>query len=165
VGLALAEIRDARLYKAEFHTFEGYCRARWQYGRHYVNRLISAAQVFRTLVTSCHQKPEHESQVRPLIGLTGEQAQQTWEHAAQKAGNRAITPRLLKRAMEELQLTGPAKAAATGRARPNKAAQRRLFDQAIGELLMLLSQQASYAILIEKVEKLHRQVSDLKFQI
>jgi hypothetical protein len=61
VGLALAQIRDGRLYKVEFDTFEAYCRVKWQDGRHCVNRLISAAQVFTHLVTIGHQtKPEHE---------------------------------------------------------------------------------------------------------
>jgi hypothetical protein len=41
VGLDLAQIRDERLYRAEFPTFEAHCRARWAYGRRYVNRLIS----------------------------------------------------------------------------------------------------------------------------
>ena len=46
VGLALARIRDRKLYRIEFHRFETYCQAKWQYGRNYVNCLISAAQVF-----------------------------------------------------------------------------------------------------------------------
>jgi hypothetical protein len=76
VGLALARIREGRLYQTGFDSFEAYCQAKWQYGRHYVNRLISAAQVFTHLVTICHQrKPEHESQVRPLIGLTKSSSQ------------------------------------------------------------------------------------------
>ena len=45
-NLALAQIRGGTLYKVDFDTFEAYCRVKWQYGRHYVNRLISAAQVF-----------------------------------------------------------------------------------------------------------------------
>jgi len=83
VGLALVTIRDNRLYREEYPTFEVYCRQKWQYGRNYVNRLISAAQVFRHLVTNSHQiRPEHETQVRPLVGLTPEQAQGAWDHAA-----------------------------------------------------------------------------------
>ena len=75
VGLALAQIRDDRLYKVDFDTFERYCQVKWQYGRRYVNQLISAAQVFTYLgATGSQQKPEHERQVRPLVGLTREQA-------------------------------------------------------------------------------------------
>jgi hypothetical protein len=62
VGLALAQIRDKRLYREIYPTFESYCRVRCQYGRHYVNRLVSAAQVFNRLVTNCHQtKSEHRA--------------------------------------------------------------------------------------------------------
>src|ERR1051326_7313291 len=67
VGLALATIPYKDWYKLEFDTFDDYYRKRWAYGRHYVNRLISAAQVFTFLVTNCHQQPERESQIRPLI--------------------------------------------------------------------------------------------------
>jgi hypothetical protein len=34
-----------------FHSFEAYCRVKWQSGRDYVDRLISAAQVFTHLMT------------------------------------------------------------------------------------------------------------------
>ena len=32
VGLAFARIRDYRLYRIEFPTFEAYCQQKWQYG-------------------------------------------------------------------------------------------------------------------------------------
>jgi hypothetical protein len=75
VGLALAQIRDQRLYRLEFDSFEAYCQVKWQYGRRYVNQLISAAQVFTYLgAKNSLTKPEHETQVRPLVGLTADQA-------------------------------------------------------------------------------------------
>jgi hypothetical protein len=41
--------------------------------------------VFKRLLTICqHRKPEYESQVRPLVGLTAEQAQAAWECAVQR---------------------------------------------------------------------------------
>jgi hypothetical protein len=88
VGLAFARIRDLRLYREQFDSFEAYCRDKWQYGRRYVNRLISAAQVFTHLGTiSSLPKPEHETQVRPRVGLTVDPAQQAWKWAVEKAGN------------------------------------------------------------------------------
>src|ERR1043166_3018230 len=113
----------------EFDTFEAYCREKWQYGRHYVNRLILAAQVFTHLVTISHQRrPEHETQVRPLIGLTPPQAQLAWEHAVEKAAGKKITQRLVKAAVQELQLGG-SPAPVTQQPRRNKAEQRRLVDK------------------------------------
>jgi len=38
---------------------------------------------------------------------------------------------------------------------------RRLIDDTIGQLLALLSQQAAYALLIEKVQELHGHVQSL----
>src|SRR6187399_1513443 len=43
IGLAFARIRDGRLYRVEFETFDDYCRQKWQYRRDYVDRIISAA--------------------------------------------------------------------------------------------------------------------------
>ena len=43
VGLTLGKIRDERLYREEFRTFEAYCRAKWQYGpRHALHGHIQA---------------------------------------------------------------------------------------------------------------------------
>ena len=161
VGLALARIRDGELFKTEYDSFEAYYRVKWQSGRHTVNRLISAAQVFTHLVTIGHQtKPEYESQVRPLVGLTPDQAQAAWERAIEKAGGRKITARLVKAAVQELQPPGGAKSVPS-QPHQNKAQQRKLIDGAIGELLVLLSQKASHEVLTQKVETLHGQIHSL----
>jgi len=45
VGTALAEIRDSRLYKADFSTFDDYCIHKWGFKRAHAHRLIKAASV------------------------------------------------------------------------------------------------------------------------
>ena len=144
VGLALAQIRDSRLYRVEFETFDAYCRAKWQYTRIYVHQLISAAQLFTHLSAICkHPKPDHESQVRPLIGLSLPQAQAAWESAAEKAGNRRITARMVQNAVKELQFTGETKPE-TAEPAPAKAQCRQLIEDILGQLLVLVRQKASY---------------------
>jgi hypothetical protein len=103
-------------------------------------------------MTTSHQNPEHEIQIRPLFGLTPEQA-----------GGRKITARLAKSVVTALQLSGE-KPRAVPQTRQSKTKQRRLIDAAIGELLVLLSQKASYDILTAKVEPLHRQIQNLFLQ-
>jgi hypothetical protein len=49
VGLALAEIRDLRLYKREYGGFEEYCRERWGWEKAYANHVIRAADVVKCL--------------------------------------------------------------------------------------------------------------------
>ena len=45
VGLALAEIRDSKLYRVHFSTFEKYCEAKWNWSKQHVYRLIECAPV------------------------------------------------------------------------------------------------------------------------
>jgi hypothetical protein len=160
-GLALARIRDGRLYREEFDSFEAFCQAKWEYGRRYVNRLICAAQIFRKLGTgSSLLKPERETQVRPLVGLAPEQVQLAWERAVQKATGGRITERLVKKAVQELQLAGPAKPVAKEQG-PTKAERRRLIDDTFGQLLALVSRKADHRLMQEKIEILHGHVQSL----
>lgn len=50
VGMALAEIRERRLYRAKYRTFEAYCKYIWDVNRVYAHRLIGAAQVVQNLL-------------------------------------------------------------------------------------------------------------------
>ena len=70
-GRALALIRTDRLYResGKYKDFEHYCQKRWQYGSRYVNRVILASQMFTHLGSIWPEnKPDHESQLRPLTG-------------------------------------------------------------------------------------------------
>ncbi|SRR6266516_2104440 len=59
VGQALLAIRDGRLYKKEYKTFEQYCRDRWKWSKTHVNRLIAASEMAPTGV-----KTEREARRR-----------------------------------------------------------------------------------------------------
>lgn len=87
VGEALAEIRDARLYRVEHGTFEDYCRKKWGFTRMQASRLIGAAEVCNQLVTD--QPPKTESQARPLTKLeTPEQQREAWTAAVETSGGK-----------------------------------------------------------------------------
>ena len=81
VGNALMEIRDGRLYRAEYDTFENYCWERWGMGASRARQLISAAEIVENLksVTMVTQNvnntllPQTERQTRPLTKLTPDQ--------------------------------------------------------------------------------------------
>jgi hypothetical protein len=123
----------------EYESFEAYCQEKWQYKRSYVSRLISAAQVFTHLLTNRQQGcPEHETQVRPLLGLTADQAPLAWEHAVQKAGGRKLSERLVRSAVKELEFAPAENASNHDKTRQSKAQSRRLINDAIGELLLLI---------------------------
>lgn len=49
VGNALAEIKESKLYRADFKTFEDYCQKRWNFSRIRAYQLIEAAEVHKAL--------------------------------------------------------------------------------------------------------------------
>jgi hypothetical protein len=86
VGNALAQIRDLRLYREEFGTFEDYCRERWDLSRAHAYRLVDAAGVAANL-SPIGDMPTSESQVRLLARLEPEQQREAWARAVSTAPN------------------------------------------------------------------------------
>ena len=75
VGLALAEIRDLRLYRREYAGFEAYCREKWGWSKPYCTQLITAAAVVEALPASKQVAIATESQARELAkAAPGERA-------------------------------------------------------------------------------------------
>jgi hypothetical protein len=104
VGAALYRIREARLYKGEYGTFEEYCRARWDMSRNYVNKLIAAQQTVEVLGTIVPKEKIVESQVRPLTRLeTPELQQQAWQRAVDTAPEGKVTARHVESVVREMQ--------------------------------------------------------------
>ena len=62
------EIRDSRLYRADFNTFEDYCRERWDFTRQRAHQLTEAAEV-STMVDV-----QNERQARELAPLKDDEA-------------------------------------------------------------------------------------------
>ena len=95
VGKALTEIRDRRLYREKYATFEKYCREVWDLSKTHVNRQIGAAQVVEVL-TPIGVNIERESVVRPLVGLDNEQIKTAVKEAQKAAGDEPLTARLVE---------------------------------------------------------------------
>lgn len=87
VGAALAEIRDRRLYRAEYVTFEDYCQERWGMSRAHAYRTIAASEVVGVL-SPRGDKPTSEKQVRPLTKLPPEDQPKAWEKAVEQANGK-----------------------------------------------------------------------------
>ena len=66
VGCALAEIKESKLYRADFETFEDYCHKKWQFTRIRAHQLIEAARVAKALpenVKQCLTNPRQASEL------------------------------------------------------------------------------------------------------
>lgn len=68
VGDALISVRENRLYRAEYVTFEDYCRDRWQLERATAYRAIQSAQV-ASILSPIGEEIKNEAQARELAPL------------------------------------------------------------------------------------------------
>ena len=100
VGEALGRIRDERLYKAEYDTFEEYCRERWQLSKARVYQLVNASQVNHNLSTTVDFLPQTESQTRPLALLEPEHQAEAWQQAVNNS-NGQPTAKQVKQAVRQ----------------------------------------------------------------
>lgn len=80
VGEALAEVRDSRLYREEYGTFEAYCRERWGITDRRARQMIDATITVSSLPTGTIV-PTSEGQARELSGLDPETAADVMQRA------------------------------------------------------------------------------------
>ncbi len=104
VGEALVEIRDHKLWRSRFESFEEYCESRWSFKRSRASQIINAFEVAKsiqptsqggvTTVTGSREvafSPANEGQVRPLISLPPAERQAVWDEAVKLASGRQPT--------------------------------------------------------------------------
>jgi hypothetical protein len=99
VGLALTTIRDGKLYRASYPTFEAYCEHRWGFTRVRAHQLITGAETTRALTRVNSPAPTSERQARELTGLPTETAAKVMTEAA-AAGN--VTAASIREARERV---------------------------------------------------------------
>lgn len=86
VGTALTEINKSRLYRADYGTFEDYCRERWHMSRARAYQMIEAASVVGDLSTTVDiPAPASERQVRELAAVPAEKRADVWREAVETA--------------------------------------------------------------------------------
>ena len=115
-GKALSQIRDRKLYRANYETFEQYCRERFNYHRSHSYRLIDAAEGVENILGKCPPMgdieqeenkslpilPTSERQVRPLIGLNPSQQKEVWLAAITKAKHKVPSGKIVKEVKESI---------------------------------------------------------------
>lgn len=97
VGTALMEIRDKRLYRDHFKTFEEYCLRRWDFSRIRAYQICAASEVVGDLSTIVNiPLPENEAQARPMARLKApKHRKRAWKLAMKMAAaeGRPVTAR------------------------------------------------------------------------
>ena len=106
-GSALKEIRDQRLYREGFKTFEAYVKARWSFDRSRAYQLIDASDLKADLSTIVDKNPKAdevktEGQLRELASVPTESLAEVIAKAAEIAGDAPLTAKVLKEAREQV---------------------------------------------------------------
>lgn len=114
VGNALFEIRNNKLYRDKFTTFEGYCRDRWNLKRQRAYELMDAAAVVNTLSEFSDKNeqdgqvsiiiPTKESHAAALSKVPEEFRSEVWEKALEKnqSSGKVITAKMIDTIAKEL---------------------------------------------------------------
>lgn len=115
VGAALLAIRDGRLYREQYGTFEEYCQQRWQLKQSRAYQLMDAAKALENLASSTIvELPSNESQARPLTRLEPGMQRQVWQEAVETAPNGKVTgahvAKVAERYMPEPESQAPERA-------------------------------------------------------
>lgn len=108
VGKALMEIRDEKLYRIEFDTFEDYCQGVLDISARSGYHQIAAAEVMENLRTMVHKKdlPANERQVRSLSIIEDpEEQRQAWRQVVErsKSDGVPITGNLVQSVVRKIQ--------------------------------------------------------------
>lgn len=165
VGMALTTVRDKRLYRGSYDTFEDWCRAEYGWTSHRARQLIRGAEVVRNLQLpvngnncSAFVLPASESQARPLLRLPPEEQRAAWAEVVRTAPNGRLTAAHVEKVVSDwrvklgLQEASPgpvATAAAAGpildvQPVPNKQRQlREAADRAIKAVREILNLQGT----------------------
>jgi hypothetical protein len=103
VGQVLLEIKDRRLYREEYGTFETYCGSRWGLSRPRAYQLIQATNVVNNLSAASDVLPTTESQARPLSKLSAEDQLDTWNEVVQESQEtgKSITAKSIEKKVSE----------------------------------------------------------------
>ena len=87
VGQALMTIKEKRLYRIVFKTFEDYCVERWAFKKTQAYQLIDASVVISNLSAIAEILPKTESQTRPLTSLEPEIQKEVWTEVVKTHGD------------------------------------------------------------------------------
>jgi N6-adenosine-specific RNA methylase IME4 len=103
VGGALLKIRDKKLYRQEYSTFEEYCQSKWSIERRRAYQLMDAATVVENVNNCTQTLPQNEAQARPLTKLDPEDQVKAWAKVIETAPEGKITAKVVLEAAKEIQ--------------------------------------------------------------
>ena len=90
--MVLAEIRDSKLYRVHFSTFDAYCQEKWGFKKVYASYLITSAETVVGLPEKSFTMVNNEKQARALSSVPEPDREKVLEAASEKA--KSLLPHL-----------------------------------------------------------------------
>ena len=101
VGFALMQIRDNRLYREIYGTFEEYCKEKWDISRPRAYELMKAAEVKDNLSATADIPERH---LRPLTRIKDpEQQREVYQKAVETAPGGKVTAKHIEETIKEVK--------------------------------------------------------------
>lgn len=102
VGEALTEIRDGKLYRMQYQTFDAYCKERWGIGSSRARQLIGASAVARQVETVTNVTLPNEGQARAIAKAAPSDRPAVLNRADQIADGEKRTAKHIEQAAAEI---------------------------------------------------------------
>lgn len=106
VGMALADIRESRLYRQTHRTFEDYCRDRWGFSSSQARHTITAASVLPNIDGFRHL-PGNTMQAELLSRVPADQQREAWQRVVETAPNGKVTGAHVAQVVNEIRNPTP----------------------------------------------------------
>lgn len=162
VGLALSEIRESRLYRETYDTFEAYCEQRWGFVDSRARQLIAASETVTTVTAAGLPAPASERQARELAPLRQDEPQlvETWRELRSEYGDEVTAVKVKRVVKNRLER----KRRETQRRQEQAELRSRYVDEFGGELVS--EEYVTYSTprleLLEDVERLNDGIEKLE---
>jgi hypothetical protein len=88
---ALFEVRDRRLYREQYPTFEAYCKEKWHWTPQYVNMQLACEETRRSLESAVSAVDAADRALRPLNRLAPEDKAEAYRMASELAEGGKVT--------------------------------------------------------------------------
>ena len=153
VGIALTDIRERKLYRQDYSSFEMYCQQRWGWSRQRASQMIQAAVVVQALPEKVSTMVDSERAARQIAKVPAEKREAVVKKAAAKG---KVTGKTIKEAAEAEVLVKDA----DGVEVPQRLIPLWLRGREIAEVLWTLSKvKGALKVAQEQDDPLWRQVN------
>lgn len=102
VAEALVKIKEGKLYRKKYATFDEYCEDKWKFSASRARQLIGAIDTVENVKSVTIVTPETESQARALSCLDPEEQKEVWKEAVKEAGGKQPTVKQIDAAADRV---------------------------------------------------------------